>query len=119
MDRAPAASRGSVNLGNLSQEVHTEVHTGKALNSQGFVNLVNLVNLFRHHLSHACARAHALVLGEVHKVHKVHIYQFDQWLGRVNLGFGGSHLRPEVHTRRALRRRIANATAARRPSAAI
>jgi hypothetical protein len=32
---------------NVDREVHMEVHTLKPADSLGFVNLVNLVNLFR------------------------------------------------------------------------
>ena len=85
---------------NLDFEVHTEVHTHMPLISLTFVNLVNLVNLFRAHPYRARAHVPAYVKGwkKVHKVHKVHICQQDQWVGSVNLGFEGSHHPPKVHT---------------------
>ncbi len=101
MGRARAASRASGDLVNLRFEVHTEVHTHKSLYSLPFVNLVNLVNLFRAHPYRARARVPACVKGrkKVHKVHKVHIFHSDQWVGSVNLGFEGSHFPQKVHTR--------------------
>ena len=75
-----------------------EVHTLKPADSLGFVNLVNLVNLFRSSLSHTRARARVRVK-EVHKVHQVH-KRFDfppefPCEPRVNLRLQG----PKVHTR--------------------
>ncbi len=80
MDRTPAANRGVGNLVNLNFEVHIEVHTRNHLNSRLFVNLVNLVNLFRALPYRARVRACACVRGwkKVHKVHKVHICHSDQ-----------------------------------------
>jgi hypothetical protein len=75
-----------------------EVHTLKPADSLGFVNHVNLVNLFRALLSRARARTRVR-MKEVHKVHQVH-KRFDlahefPCEPRVNLQLQG----PEVHTR--------------------
>ena len=75
MGRAPSANWAWDIPVNLDFEVHTEVHTHMHLKSLTFVNLVNLVNLFRAHPYRARARVPARVKGwkKVHKVHKVHI----------------------------------------------